>query len=81
LNSTESPYRVKNPTSKAQFKKLEFQMPNYKKKPKLNSTESPYRVKSQLQKPNLRSRNFKCQTTRKSPNTEKAQIEFYRKPI
>jgi hypothetical protein len=30
--------------------------------------------------PNLKSPNSKCQTTIKNPNTEKAQIEYYRKP-
>jgi hypothetical protein len=34
LNSTQSPYRVKSPTSKAQLKKPKFKTPNYNKKPK-----------------------------------------------
>jgi hypothetical protein len=33
LNFTQSSYRIKSPTSKAQFKKPKIKMPNYNKKP------------------------------------------------
>jgi hypothetical protein len=38
-------------------------------------------VKAQLQKPNLKGLNSKSQTTIKVANTDKAQFEFYQKPL
>jgi hypothetical protein len=74
LNSIESPYRIKSPTSQAQFKKPKFKTPNYNKKPKYK--KGPNRIKAQFKKSK-----FKCQTTIKSTNTKKVQIELCKKPV